>query len=68
MQYLHRCRYLMAIDPKCLGDGCYQHSRLVKFLDLIDVPFSPKLLHTIRGMGYVMEVRETESEGEGAAL
>jgi len=33
------------------------------------VPFSPKLLHTIRGMGYVMEVRESEnaSEGEGAA-
>ena len=26
--------------------------------DKIDVPFSPKLLHTIRGMGYVMELRE----------
>jgi two-component system copper resistance phosphate regulon response regulator CusR len=24
----------------------------------IDVPFSPKLLHTIRGMGYVLEPRE----------
>lgn len=31
--------------------------------DKIDVPFSatsPKLLHTIRGMGYVMEVRDEE--------
>jgi two-component system copper resistance phosphate regulon response regulator CusR len=38
--------------------------------DKIDVPFSPKLLHTIRGMGYVMEVRDGDSntaEGEGAA-
>ncbi len=33
--------------------------------DKIDVPFSPKLLHTIRGMGYVMELRE--GAGEGAA-
>ncbi|CAA2109927.1 heavy metal response regulator transcription factor [Variovorax paradoxus] len=33
--------------------------------DKIDVPFSPKLLHTIRGMGYVMEVRD--AQGEGAA-
>ncbi len=24
----------------------------------IDAPFSPKLLHTIRGMGYVLEVRD----------
>ncbi|MFH0130146.1 heavy metal response regulator transcription factor [Variovorax sp. VaC1] len=37
--------------------------------DKIDVPFSPKLLHTIRGMGYVMEVREAQAEtqGEGQA-
>ena len=37
--------------------------------DKIDVPFSPKLLHTIRGMGYVMEVRDGENaaQGEGAA-
>lgn len=37
--------------------------------DKIDVPFSPKLLHTIRGMGYVMEVRDVqaESQGEGQA-
>ena len=31
--------------------------------DKIDVPFSagsPKLLHTIRGMGYVMELRDAE--------
>lgn len=34
--------------------------------DKIDVPFSPKLLHTIRGMGYVMELREGQG-GEGAA-
>ena len=27
----------------------------------IDASFSPKLLHTIRGMGYVMEQRETQS-------
>ena len=33
--------------------------------DKIDVPFSPKLLHTIRGMGYVMELRD--AGGEGAA-
>lgn len=33
--------------------------------DKIDAPFSPKLLHTIRGMGYVMELRE--GAGEGAA-
>ena len=43
--------------------------RIKRLRDKIDVPFSPKLLHTIRGMGYVMEVRESEnaSEGEGAA-
>jgi two-component system copper resistance phosphate regulon response regulator CusR len=40
--------------------------------DKIDAPFSPKLLHTIRGMGYVMELREADgtrkdAEGEGAA-
>lgn len=29
--------------------------------DKIDVPFGTKLLHTIRGMGYVMEVRDTPS-------
>ncbi|AMO94252.1 response regulator [Collimonas fungivorans] len=27
----------------------------------IDTPFSPKLLHTIRGMGYVLELRSQES-------
>jgi len=27
----------------------------------IDIGFTPKLLHTIRGMGYVMEVREEET-------
>jgi two-component system copper resistance phosphate regulon response regulator CusR len=33
----------------------------------IDLPFSPKLLHTIRGMGYVMEVRdEPPAQGEPA--
>ncbi|CAN5447930.1 heavy metal response regulator transcription factor [soil metagenome] len=35
--------------------------------DKIDVPFaasSPKLLHTIRGMGYVMEVRESSEVRE----
>jgi two-component system copper resistance phosphate regulon response regulator CusR len=26
----------------------------------IDMPFSPKLLHTIRGMGYVLEPRNQE--------
>lgn len=26
----------------------------------IDAPFSPRLLHTIRGMGYVLELREEE--------
>ena len=26
----------------------------------IDAPFSPKLLHTIRGMGYVLEPREED--------
>ena len=40
--------------------------------DKIDAPFSPKLLHTIRGMGYVMELRDTgsesEAQGEGGAL
>ena len=40
--------------------------------DKIDAPFSPKLLHTIRGMGYVMELRDTgsesEAQGEGDAL
>jgi two-component system copper resistance phosphate regulon response regulator CusR len=38
--------------------------------DKIDAPFSPKVLHTIRGMGYVMELRDTENEaqGEGGAL
>jgi two-component system copper resistance phosphate regulon response regulator CusR len=36
--------------------------------DKIDAPFSPKLLHTIRGMGYVMELRESEAQGEGGAL
>ena len=43
--------------------------------DKIDVPFGTKLLHTIRGMGYVMEVRDGASaaagergeHGEGAA-
>jgi two-component system copper resistance phosphate regulon response regulator CusR len=43
--------------------------------DKIDVPFGTKLLHTIRGMGYVMEVRdgpnaaagEPGRHGEGAA-
>ncbi|MEZ2296712.1 heavy metal response regulator transcription factor [Variovorax sp. RCC_210] len=29
--------------------------------DKIDVPFGTKLLHTIRGMGYVMEVRDAPS-------
>ncbi len=28
--------------------------------DKIDAPFSPKLLHTVRGMGYVMEPRAEE--------
>jgi two-component system copper resistance phosphate regulon response regulator CusR len=28
--------------------------------DKIDVNFAPRLLHTIRGMGYVLEVREAE--------
>jgi two-component system copper resistance phosphate regulon response regulator CusR len=28
--------------------------------DKVDVPFSPKLLHTVRGMGYVMEQRAEE--------
>jgi two-component system copper resistance phosphate regulon response regulator CusR len=27
----------------------------------IDTGFAPKLLHTIRGMGYVLELREDES-------
>jgi two-component system copper resistance phosphate regulon response regulator CusR len=42
--------------------------------DKIDVPFGTKLLHTIRGMGYVMEVRDAPhaaggqgQHGEGAA-
>jgi two-component system copper resistance phosphate regulon response regulator CusR len=38
--------------------------------DKIDVPFSataPKLLHTIRGMGYVMEVRAEAEAGRDAA-
>jgi two-component system copper resistance phosphate regulon response regulator CusR len=29
----------------------------------LDGPFQPTLLHTVRGMGYVLEVRE---QGEGA--
>jgi two-component system copper resistance phosphate regulon response regulator CusR len=33
----------------------------------IDAPFAPKLLHTIRGMGYVMEVRDEPAPGEDAA-
>jgi two-component system copper resistance phosphate regulon response regulator CusR len=38
--------------------------------DKIDVPFAaaaPKLLHTIRGMGYVMEVRAEAEADRGAA-
>lgn len=36
--------------------------------DKIDTGFAPKLLHTIRGMGYVLEVREQEADkGEGGA-
>lgn len=31
--------------------------------DKIDAAFSPKLLHTVRGMGYVMEPREEAREG-----
>jgi two-component system copper resistance phosphate regulon response regulator CusR len=31
----------------------------------IDAGFSPKLLHTIRGMGYVMEVREEAAAPAG---
>jgi two-component system copper resistance phosphate regulon response regulator CusR len=27
----------------------------------IDASFTPKLLHTVRGMGYVMELREEEA-------
>ena len=30
-------------------------------LGQIDAGFSPKLLHTIRGMGYVMEPRDDET-------
>ncbi|MGH8445617.1 MAG: heavy metal response regulator transcription factor [Solimonas sp.] len=33
----------------------------------IDNPFKHKLLHTIRGMGYVLEARDSESEEEDAA-
>ncbi|MFM9924849.1 heavy metal response regulator transcription factor [Variovorax sp. H27-G14] len=33
--------------------------------DKIDVPFGTKLLHTIRGMGYVMEVRDSGGERGG---
>jgi len=29
----------------------------------VDTPYSPKLLHTIRGMGYVMEVRDEAAAG-----
>jgi len=32
----------------------------------VDNPFTPKLLHTIRGMGYVLEARET-ADGESAS-
>jgi two-component system copper resistance phosphate regulon response regulator CusR len=35
--------------------------------DKIDTGFAPKLLHTIRGMGYVLEVRESVPAGDGAA-
>jgi two-component system copper resistance phosphate regulon response regulator CusR len=28
----------------------------------IDTPFSPKLLHTIRGMGYILELREPRTQ------
>jgi two-component system copper resistance phosphate regulon response regulator CusR len=30
----------------------------------IDLPFTPRLLHTIRGMGYAMELRDEESPAE----
>jgi two-component system copper resistance phosphate regulon response regulator CusR len=30
----------------------------------IDTPFSPKLLHTIRGMGYVLEPRTPQESSE----
>ncbi len=33
----------------------------------VDNAFMPKLLHTIRGMGYVMEAREEASSDEGGA-
>ncbi len=33
----------------------------------IDTPFSPKLLHTIRGMGYVLEPREPQESHEPRA-
>ncbi len=33
----------------------------------VDNAFTPKLLHTIRGMGYVMEARDEASPGEGGA-
>jgi two-component system copper resistance phosphate regulon response regulator CusR len=33
----------------------------------IDAPYSPKLLHTIRGMGYVMEVREDDANAAQTA-
>jgi two-component system copper resistance phosphate regulon response regulator CusR len=33
--------------------------------DKIDVPFGTKLLHTIRGMGYVMEVRDAAGDTTG---
>jgi two-component system copper resistance phosphate regulon response regulator CusR len=33
----------------------------------VDNAFTPKLLHTIRGMGYVMETRETSADAEPAA-
>jgi two-component system copper resistance phosphate regulon response regulator CusR len=34
----------------------------------VDTPFGARLLHTIRGMGYVLELREgADDEGDGAA-
>jgi two-component system copper resistance phosphate regulon response regulator CusR len=32
----------------------------------VDLPFSPRLLHTIRGMGYVMEVRDDPERAEAS--
>ncbi len=35
--------------------------------DKIDTGFAPKLLHTIRGMGYVLEVRDPVATEQGSA-